>query len=91
MLTELTDKERGYVEGYAKALTDVQYDITGDTFNSKSYDPMKVDDIYLHSYAFNLKDGGRHHPIKDYESVEEICKLMLDEILKDINEVYTRY
>jgi hypothetical protein len=50
----------------------------------KRYDPLTIDDTYLHSYIFNLKDGGRHHPINDYKDIEEIKDLMLKETIEYI-------
>lgn len=73
-----------HLEGYAAALQDILFELTGDNCNSKSYDPMTIGDK-IHSYAFNLKSGGRHHDLKDFESVEELKKIMLDEIIYNIN------
>lgn len=68
---ELQDpKVLAHIEGYAKALTDLLWEVTGDTPAMKTYDPMTIRDGVMHSYAFNLKDGGRHHPLQDYESAE---------------------
>lgn len=74
---KLTPRERGHIEGYAAAMDDLYNALTGDSFSGKSYDPMTIEGGMMHSYAFDLKDGGRHHPLSDYESVEEICGMML--------------
>lgn len=72
------DQER-QIEAYAEALADLMYSITGESPSAKSYDPMKVVNGVMHSYAFNMKDGGRHHLVSDYESIEEIKRTLLDE------------
>jgi hypothetical protein len=82
---KLGEKRIAYLKGYAMAIQDIMYQITGENSCAKSYDPLQVDDTYLHSYAFNLKDGGRHHPISDYNSLEEITDLMLKEGTERIN------
>jgi hypothetical protein len=78
-LKQLTPDQQRFIEGYAAALQDLEYKITGDNSCSKSYDPMKCESEVMHSYAFNMKDGGRHHPVKDYENVREILDTLLDE------------
>lgn len=77
----LSDKEARYIEGYAAALQDIMMVMTGENGCSKSYDPMTVsaDGKTLHSYAFDLRDGGRHHPVSDYENIEDIKTQMLRE------------
>ena len=84
MLKYINNDEAKHLEGYAAALQDILYQLTGDNSNSKSYDPMKVDGETIHSYAFNLKSGGRHHRVGDFESVEEIKKIMLEEVAEEI-------
>lgn len=78
---DLDARQRGYIEGYAAALDRIMYATTHDSPSSKSYDPMTIDGNTMHSYAFNMKDGGRHHPISEYESVDEICAFMFNEAL----------
>jgi hypothetical protein len=51
----------------------------------KSYDPLTIeydgDKKIAHSYVFDFEDGGRHHPFRDLEQLEE----MLDvEIVRQI-------
>lgn len=75
----LTFAEEKFIEGYAKALDDMMLAMTGDSPSAKSYDPMTIEGAVMHSYAFNMKDGGRHHPVTDYASVSEICGLLCDE------------
>jgi len=82
---KLGEKQIAYIKGYAMAIQDVMVVLTGENSCAKSYDPLQVDDVYLHSYAFNLKDGGRHHPLSDYKSIQEITDLMLDEGINWIN------
>jgi hypothetical protein len=86
------ERYRGYgrIEGYARALDDLMLAITGDSHSMKSYDPMTIevtpDTATMHSYAFNLKDGGRHHPMSDYSGVAEVCQLLLREMCENLQE-----
>jgi hypothetical protein len=91
-LAAITEREAGFVEGYAKALETVMLQLTGDCFSAKSYDPMTVDlrAGVMHSYAFNLKDGGRHHPLADYASVAEICDYLAGETVDYLRANDTR-
>ena len=70
------------IEGYALACTDIMYAMTKDSPCAKSYDPMRIEGMIAHSYAFNLKDGGRHHDLTEYESVGEILKDLVKETLE---------
>lgn len=83
----IQESEKEFIKGYANALQDILYVITGDNGNSKSYDPCDFyDNETLHSYAFDLKDGGRHHSLSDYIDIDEIKKLMLYETVKWIKD-----
>lgn len=86
-LTAISERDAGYIEGFAAACSALIYDLTGESFSAKRYDPATVDltEAVIHSYAFNLKDGGRHHPLSDYESVEEICGLLRQETIDWLN------
>lgn len=76
----LTSRQAGYIEGYAQACADMMFRLTTDSPCAKSYDPMTiVDGVVMHSYAFNLKDGGRHHRVSDYKDVCEITQYLLNE------------
>ena len=83
---ELNKKEEQYLKGYAQALQDIMLKLTGENTCGKSYDPIEFDNTYIHSYAFDLKDGGRHHPLSDYNSIEEITNIMLNESVKFIKD-----
>ena len=83
---KLNKKEEQYLKGYAQALQDVMFKLTGENTCGKSYDPIEFDETYIHSYAFDLKDGGRHHPLSDYNSIEEITNIMLIESVKFIKD-----
>ena len=83
---KLNKKEGQYLKGYAQALQDVMFKLTGENTCGKSYDPIEFDETYIHSYAFDLKDGGRHHPLSDYNSIEEITNIMLIESVKFIKD-----
>jgi hypothetical protein len=83
-MKSLRKDEQKYIEGYAAALRDIMYELTGDDLCLKSYDPMTCEDTVMHSYAFDMKDGGRHHDVKDYEDVEEIKRILLWQIVSEI-------
>ena len=85
-MDKLTKIEQAYLTGYAEALQKLMIELTGDNSCGKSYDPIAFSDSTIHSYAFNLKDGGRRHPLSDYESVEEIARLMAKEAKEWIDE-----
>lgn len=85
-LQALTAEEQRYLEGYAAALQDLQYELTGDNNCSKHYDPLTCEASVMHSYAFNMKDGGRHHPVCEYASLDEIKKTLLEEITQELRE-----
>lgn len=79
-ISTLTDLQvKGYVEGYAAALTDLMRVLTGESPCGKSYDPMYVKGLVMHSYAFDMKDGGRHHNASDYKDLGEIKASLLDD------------
>ena len=82
----LTKDQEEYIKGYATALQDIQFKMTGDNYCAKHYDPCEFDSETLHSYAYDLKDGGRHHPLSDYKSVKEITYMMLMEIYEAIKQ-----
>jgi len=80
----LTPEQARHIEGYARGLQDALALVTGECTSSKPYDPMTIDldEGVIHSYAFNLKDGGRHRPLSDYSSPEELMTWMV----KDFQE-----
>jgi len=80
----LKKDEQKYIEGYAAALQDVLYELTGDNCCSKRYDPMTCEDSVMHSYAFDMKDGGRHYDVKDYKDIKDIKKSLLWEVVTAI-------
>ena len=51
----------------------------------KIYDPIDFNEDTIFSYAFDLKDGGRQHPLSDYQNIEEICELMITETADFLN------
>jgi len=77
----LKERESGYIEGYAAALHDLYVKLGGESMCSKSYDPMHVTD-QMHSYAFDMKDGGRHHDFSDYDDLHEVRRTLLSEVLE---------
>jgi len=85
---KLTKQDKSYILGYASALQRMMRDLTGENTCGKSYDPCEFSETEIHSYAFNLKDGGRHHPLSDYEDVDEIVELMLKEAVEWCRDNY---
>lgn len=81
MLVVLTESEAKYLEGYAKALDSLIVKLTGSSYSAKRYDPLTVQDngTIMASYAFDMKDGGRAHPVADYASFEEILEVLSNE------------
>lgn len=67
------------VEGYAFACADLMTRLSGDSPCGKSYDPLVISGSTAHSYAFELKDGGRHHDLTLFKNVGEIMDCLADE------------
>jgi hypothetical protein len=82
----LTDKQKEYIIGYASALQHIMYKLTGENTCGKSYDPCMFEGNMMHSYAFDMKDGGRHHDMGEYKEIEEIEDCMLKEAVEWIKE-----
>lgn len=84
----LSQKEADYIEGYAAALQELLLRLTGNNGCGKTYDPITIDldKGIMHSYAFDMKDGGRHHSISDYDSLDEILKYLTNEVFYWIKE-----
>ena len=78
-MKELTEKEKWYLKGYADALQDLMFELTGDNTCSKSYDPIDFGDDAIHSYAFDFKNGGRRHELSEFANIGEIETLMLNQ------------
>lgn len=79
--TTLSDDGASFIEGYATALWSLALALGWRDGHCKSYDPMSIKDGVLHSYVFDMKDGGRHHPISDYKDKEEVCDVLLQEAI----------
>lgn len=54
----------------------LEYGSGAPDWHCKSYDPMVIEGNTAHSYVFDLEDGGRHHPFKNYKHLE---KMLMDE------------
>ena len=78
---ELDFESRCFLEGYALACADIMWKLTNNTPCGKSYDPLMIEGNILHSYAFEFKDGGRHHDATLYNCVGEIMEDMLKETI----------
>ena len=83
---KLTEKQTGEIEGFAQALQRMIFSITGENIIGKHYDPMTIGDGVMHSYAFDMKDGGRHHKLSDYESIDEIKDVLLNNALEYVEQ-----
>ena len=84
-INELADKllyadkdriKKAVLEWYAKKLDRMMQETVGESPGAKSYDPLSFescdDGTYIaHSYAFDMKDGGRHHHGLTFNEVEE--------------------
>lgn len=88
-MERLTKNEQNYLRGYANALQDLMFKLTGDNTCSKSYDPIDFGDDAIHSYAFNFKIGGRRHPLEDFENMDDVKRLMLAEAYSWIDNELT--
>ena len=79
--TTISHDDTKFIEGYAKALWDLSLAFDWIDVHRKSYDPMTIEDGTMHSYVFNMKDGGRHHPISQYKDKDEVCNILLEEAI----------
>jgi len=79
-------QEQYYILGYAMALQDVLEKITGENNCAKRYDPITFESDYILSYAFDLKTGGRKHPLSDFQDIDDIANTMLEEVVLELRE-----
>ena len=97
----LNEIDKALIIKVANILQELEYKVTGENTCAKHYDPMQIidevkvgnlDDEFkvvsqvMLSYAFNLKDGGRQHPVSDYNSVQEIIDCMVNEVAQRLKE-----
>ena len=85
-MEKLSNQQKDFLSGYTNALQDLMFELTGENHCAKIYDPISFSDGFFHSYAFDMKDGGRHHPLSDYKDVDEIKDIMLKEVSISIKE-----
>lgn len=85
-MKHLTRDDQTYLRGYATAMQDIMWSITGYNTMGKHYDPMSFTEDQILSYAFDLKNGNRSHPLCDFESVREITELMRKETKEFIQD-----
>lgn len=85
-LTDINTSTAIFIEGYAMALTDIMRKMSGEGPCCKSYDPMMIEGMTAHSYAFDMKDNGRHHDLSLYEDVQEIFDCLLEEAVDWIKD-----
>lgn len=84
--TQVGPYEAAFIEGYALALSEMMRRLSGDSPCGKSYDPMFIEGNVAHSYAFDMKDGGRHHDLMLYKDVGEILDSLTQEAINWIKE-----
>lgn len=72
------------IEAYATGVAEVLA-LVGIELCAKSYDPLRIDEEekIAHTYAFDLWDGGRHHP---YESLEQVVQGIRKEAVENLRE-----
>lgn len=83
---DLSERGAGFIEGFAAACASISAALTDYPDCGKSYDPMRVslERGMMHSYVFNMKDGGRGHPLVEYATFREIADVLIDETLRDM-------
>ena len=86
----MNNEEKQRLIGYACALQDLMFKMTGENTCAKSYDPLDFTDGIMHSYAFDFKSGGRHHDLSDFEDINEIKEYMLRETMEWIEADYKK-
>ena len=84
-------RQSGHIEGYAAALQDIMYRLTGDRWSDKACDPCEIHNDRLYSYAYDLRNGGRVHELSEFDSVEEVTELMLDEVVRHLRDELTEF
>lgn len=85
---DFSERGAGFIEGFASACASMSYALCGYPDCGKSYDPMTVclRRGQMSSYVFNMKDGGRGHPLVDYASYREIADVLLAETIEDMTQ-----
>ena len=84
--TKITEDVALVLEGYALGLQDAMKELTGENAMAKHYDPLVIENPSVaKSYAFDLLDGGRTHDLNQYDDVDHITKVMLQEFVGWVN------
>jgi hypothetical protein len=75
-------------EGYARGLFELINSLGKHDGHVKSYDPMTVseDGTIMHSYLFDMLDGGRHHKVADYRGRDHIYEVLLADVIRWMND-----
>lgn len=83
---DLKERGAGFIEGFASACASLSYVLCHYPDGGKSYDPMKVDlqRGTMHSYVFNMRDGGRSHSLADYSTYQDIANVLFAETIEAI-------
>ena len=79
------DQKKYVLEYFARRCIDIIYRITGDNACNKIYDPLVIEGNIAHSYAFDFEDGGRYHPFKNLEHLEE---MLINNTVSDIKDEF---
>lgn len=87
-----SEEEGKKIEHFAECLDKLELLMTGESRSAKMYDPMtcEYETQVLHSYTFDLRDGGRHHKASDYNDLDDLFSVMLNETAQRITR-YTIY
>jgi hypothetical protein len=84
---ELTESQyRVYLEGVAYGLWTALFMAGVHDGYSKMYDPLYFEGDEVHSYVFDLWDGGRHHNLKEIDSLEKVLTYLEQETMAQLKE-----
>ena len=65
--------KKNILEWFARKLWILLEEGSGEPdYYHKSYDPLTIEGNIAHSYVFDFRDGGRHHPFKNLSELEEM-------------------
>jgi hypothetical protein len=81
---KMTDAQ---LEAYVQGLYDVLRALGVQDGHCKHYDPLTVEGDTLHSYVYDLTNGGRRHS-RVGKTQAEVCQMFLDETIAEIKKNY---
>lgn len=81
---DFSERGAGFIEGFAAACVSLSNALCDYPDAGKSYDPMTVrlERGVMASYVFDMKDGGRSHPLAEYRNYREIAEVLLAETIE---------